>query len=334
MKLSFVASEMQDTDDLAQEQFALDVLVGLSGPSKNISAKYFYDDKGSEIFQKISQHHDYYLTRTEYQILNEKKSTLPDLIVDQEIDVIELGAGDGHKSNLVLRAFLDVGRKMNFYPIDISERAMHLLVTNVDIHRNLNVHGIVGEYFEGLRLVRKMSGRPKLVLFLGSNIGNFNRSQSQGFLRKLWKNLGSNDFVLIGFDLKKDISVLTRAYNDDSGLTRDFNLNILARINRELGGNFDLDKFDHFGSYNPLVGAMESYLVSKVQQEIYISELQRSFQFNEFEPIHLEYSFKFLKAEIDFLCTHSGYSVAAHFSDSKQSFIDSLWKVEKTSPVR
>ena len=316
-------------ENFHREQFSIDVLTGLCSQPKSISAMYFYDDKGSELFQKITQHDDYYPTRTEYEILDKMKDQLPGLIKDKDIDVIELGVGDGHKSQLIIEGLLEAGKRVHFYPIDISEKAMHLLDNNIRSHDNLHVHGVVGEYFDGLRYVRERSKNKKLVLFLGSNIGNFNRVQNQGFLRKLWKGLDPSDNVLIGFDLKKNIKTLNAAYNDSSGLTREFNLNLLSRMNNELGANFDISQFEHFGSYNPVLGAMESFLISLKDQEVHIKELERSFHFSEYEPLHLEYSFKFLKSDVEFLGRQTGFQVVEHFSDKNQYFIDSLWSVQK-----
>ncbi len=329
MEISKLSRENQPNENLVKEQFAIDVLMGLCSNPKKISAKYFYDDKGSELFQKITQHEDYYPTSIEFQILDSIKSDLPKLLDAVEIDVIELGAGDGHKSQLIIQGLLNQSIKVNFYPIDISEKAMLLLEKNIKPHDNLTVHGVVGEYFDGLRFVRKRSKNKQLVLFLGSNIGNFDRVQNQGFLRRLWKSLDDSDHILIGFDLKKNVKTLTAAYNDSSGHTEAFNLNILKRINSQLGGNFDLSKFKHFGSYNPMLGAMESYLLSTDIQEVYIAELERSFHFNKLEPIHLEYSFKFLEDDINYLCRQTGFEVRQHFTDSKNYFTDSLWKVIK-----
>ena len=319
------------TSDLYSEsdRFSLEVLQGLSSKIKNISPMYFYDDKGSELFQKITQHEDYYLTRTEYEILNLIKNKLPELINVKEIDIIELGVGDGHKSEIIIDGFLSSGTKVNFYPIDISKKALELLEENIKSREYLTIHGIVAEYFEGLKYVTKQSKNKQLTLFLGSNIGNFDLVQSQKFLRHLWMNLNANDYAIIGFDLKKDISVLNAAYNDSAGHTRDFNLNLLDRINTELGGNFDTKKFQHFGSYNPMLGAMESYLLSLEEQDVSIDHLGRVFHFKAYEPIHIEYSFKFLEHDIDFLSKNVGFKSIKHYTDDKNYFIDSLWEVVK-----
>ncbi len=317
---------------LHQEEFALDVLTGLSSHPKSISAKYFYDDIGSELFQKISQHQDYYPTQTEFAIFQKNCAIIPDIINESEIDIIELGAGDGHKSKLIIDGFLDKGCKVNFYPIDISEKAMQLLGENLTVNENLNIHGVVADYFTGLAHLKKISNSKKLVLFLGSNIGNFNKAQSRDFLKKLWFTLNTSDHVLIGYDLKKDTHVLNKAYNDTDGLTEAFNLNLLNRINKEFGGNFDTSKFQHYGFYNPTLEAMESYLISLEDQHIYISALEKNFHFEKFEPMHLECSHKFSPSDIAYLASHTGFFVEQHFSDDKHYFIDALWQVQKESP--
>ncbi len=329
-----VSQLAQVTSDYEQEvaQFAADVLTGLSSESKYLSAKYFYDDTGSELFRAISQHQDYYLTRTEYEILDRHSRQLPALLGEDEIDIIELGAGDGHKSELILNSFLAAGVKVNFYAIDISDKAMDMLAETIKEKTNLTVRGLVGDYFDGLRFVKERSSKRQLVLFLGSNIGNFDHVESKAFLRRLWSSLNADDYLLIGFDLKKDINELVSAYSDSSNYTRDLNLNLLARINRELGGDFDLSAFQHYAVYNPVLGAMESYLLALREQKVYIEALQQAFHFDAFEPLHLEYSFKFLPTEIDSLCKQTGYKLIDNFSDSGERFIDSLWQVSLRKP--
>jgi L-histidine Nalpha-methyltransferase len=314
---------------LQHEAFGLEVLEGLSAQPKAISAKYFYDDIGSELFQKISQHPDYYPTKTEFSILQQYAAHIAEIVQESEIDIIELGAGDGHKSSLIIDGFLSKGCKVNFYPIDISEKAMQLLGENLAITDSLDIHGVIADYFHGLSHLKKISTNKKLVLFLGSNIGNFNAAESQDFLAKLWLALNDKDHVLIGFDLKKEPTVLNRAYNDSDGLTQAFNLNLLNRINSELGGDFDATQFQHYGFYNPMRGTMESYLISLVEQEVSITSLEKSFHFEAFEAMHLEYSHKYSPAAIAHLAHNNGFQVEQHFSDEKRYFIDALWQVTK-----
>lgn len=327
MKITNLIEVDQSTQH--REAFTTDVLMGLSSTPKTISAKYFYDDAGSELFQKISQHQDYYLTKTEFSILEQFGASLADTIDETEIDILELGAGDGHKSKLIIDSFLAQGTKVNFYPIDISEKAMGLLGANLAVSAQLKIHGIVADYFHGLNFLKKISSNKKLVLFLGSNIGNFNRAQTQEFLKKLWLSLNADDHVLIGYDLKKDTDILNKAYNDADGLTTAFNLNLLKRMNTELGANFAPDKFKHYGFYNPSLGAMESYIISLHDQEIYSAALEKTFHFEKFEALHLESSFKFSESEINTLAGDTGFEIEAHFTDRQHYFIDALWRVSK-----
>jgi len=327
MVITTLNREEIQTEVAQGASFQADVLSGLSSSPKSLSPKYFYDDKGSEIFQKITQHQDYYLTRTEYQILEQIKDELPKVINEDVIDIIELGAGDGHKSDLILRGFLAAGCHVNFYPIDISNKALTLMKDTITPHQNLNIQGVVAEYSEGLSHIKQASSRPQLLLFLGSNIGNFNPSERLDFLQSMRMQLSKASYFLIGFDLKKDIAILNTAYNDSAGLTRDFNLNLLERINRELGGKFSRSKFTHYGAYNPSMGGMESYLISNEDQDVYIQSLDKIVHFEAFEPLHLEYSFKFSRGDIKRLGQESGFNIVNDYADEKKYFIDSLWQV-------
>lgn len=309
-------------------RFASDIRDGLSAMLKFIPSKYFYDDQGSMLFQKITAQDDYYLTSAEYSILNSINGELASTIASNEIDIIELGAGDGHKTELIIDGFIQNGTKVNFYPIDISEKAMQQLKKGMTQHDLLTIHGIIAEYFSGLSYVRQHSNNHQLVLFLGSSIGNFSKQQSKEFLIHVTEVLNDGDYVLIGFDLKKDIPTLLRAYNDEAGYTADFNLNLLNRINRELDGEFDPEQFRHYGSYNAVLGAMESFLISNKQQDVFIGKLDQTFSFDKFEPIHLEYSFKYSATDIDNLCHYTGFNDVKHFADSKNRFIDALWQVQ------
>lgn len=325
MKITNLIEKNQTTQH--HEAFLADVIKGLSTEQKAVSAKYFYDDIGSELFQKISQHPDYYPTKTEFSILDNISDILPIYINESEIDIIELGAGDGHKSELIINGLIKAKCNVNFYPIDISEKAMQLLDENLTMNENLHIHGVVADYYHGLHYIREISNNKKLVLFLGSNIGNFNKTQTDQFLTMLSNTLDKHDYVMMGFDLKKDPAILNQAYNDSEGLTRAFNLNLLTRINRELGANFDIDQFKHYGFYNPYRGTMESYLISLVAQSIHIDAANQTFHFKQFEPIHLEYSHKFTSSGIEKLAKQNGFETIALFTDERNYFIDALWQV-------
>ncbi|MBC8042320.1 MAG: L-histidine N(alpha)-methyltransferase [Rhizobacter sp.] len=313
-----------------QSLFALDVLHGLSESPKHLASKYLYDDAGSRLFQQITLSHDYYPTGCETEILTHHAAGIADAIGSEAFNLIELGAGDGSKTRLLIAELLKRGHTFNYVPIDISESIMQTLSeTMIRLFPSLHISGLVADYLGGLRWLEETSGRRNLVLFLGSNIGNFTRLQSRSLLRNLWNALQHGDYLLTGFDLKKNIDVMLQAYNDSEGFTRAFNLNLLLRINRELGGHFDINLFRHYGTYNALSGAMESFLISRQPQTVCIDALQRAFAFEAFEPVHVEYSYKYLMSDIEGLASDTGFRIAANFSDSKNYFTDSLWQVAK-----
>jgi uncharacterized SAM-dependent methyltransferase len=193
----------------------------------------------------------------------------------------------------------------------------------------LHIQGLAADYHEALAdLAREHAGRD-VVLFLGSNIGNFTHARSRHFLRRLRRSLRPGDLALVGFDLVKDPDVLRRAYNDAAGVTREFNFNLLDRINRELGGTFDRHRFTHCGTYNVRQQRMESWLVSTVDQEVLIRSLGRSFAFRAWEGIHVESSYKYSVPQIEALATAGGFHVRRHFFDARGYFVDSLWEASK-----
>ncbi|MCA9546394.1 MAG: L-histidine N(alpha)-methyltransferase, partial [Myxococcales bacterium] len=257
--------------DSPRRAFAEEVLVGLSERPKRLPSKYFYDDAGSRLFQDITELDAYYPTRCEREIFQAHHADLLDRFRRAPFNLIDLGAGDGRKTAVLLEYLIEKGADVRYVPIDISEEAMRIAVDAVGQRfPTLPISGLVADYFDGLRWLAHQTDRRNLVLFLGSNIGNFDKPRARAFLRRLWNALNPADRVLIGFDLKKDIEALLLAYNDPQGVTERFNLNLLERINRELGGTFNPDKFRFFSTYNVFSGAMESYLVSLVDQRVYI----------------------------------------------------------------
>jgi dimethylhistidine N-methyltransferase len=317
------------------ETFALDVLVGLSESPKQLSSKYFYDDVGSQAFQKIMDLPEYYLTDCEFDILTQQQDAFTDLVKKEAFNLVELGAGDGRKTSLLLQKFLHENLNFRYIPIDISEGAMRTLTTLLESAMpSLRTEGIIAEYFQGLQWLQMHSDRRNMVLFLGSNLGNFDKIHAKHFLRHMWNTLNDGDYAVIGFDLKKDIDLMLRAYNDSQGVTATFNLNLLRRINRELGGTFDLDKFRHYATYDVFSGAMESYLVSQERQDVFIKKIGASFSFNAWEPIHTEYSYKYLVSDIEELATGTGYEIVNQLYDTKRYFVDSIWRVRKEDGVQ
>jgi L-histidine N-alpha-methyltransferase len=319
-----------DPASLSRERFALDVLTGLSAERKTIPTKYFYDDEGSALFRRIMELEEYYPFRCEHEILSRNGEAIGKMMLGGgPFSLVELGAGDGRKTRLLLEAFERLGLAFRYVPIDISQAAVEQATTAVLENFSVPCRGLVSEYFDAFKWLNRREDGRKLVLFLGGNLGNFTPDDARVFLRTLWNSLSAGDHVLIGFDLKKDLDVMLRAYNDREGVTRRFNLNVLARINRELGGRFELSQFAHYGPFNVQTGAMESYLVSLRAQTVEVAELRKTFTFRPFEPIFLEYSYKFLPEDTLSLAMETGFRSLATYFDSKSWFLDALWEVVK-----
>jgi dimethylhistidine N-methyltransferase len=309
-------------------QFAEDVRVGLSSEPKYLHSKYFYDEIGDSLFQQIMELEEYYLTDCESEIFRtHEDEILSHFSKGIEIfDLIEFGSGDGYKTKILLKYFLRKKVKFNYLPVDISPGIL-VSLTN-DLKKNLpslNIHPICDDYFHALEELNKVDFNKKVILFLGSNIGNFRRDDAIPFLKHLQADMRKNDLLLIGFDLKKDPKIILDAYNDKKGITREFNYNLLDRINKELGGNFNRDKFNHYPTYNPVTGETHSYLVSMESQTIWIDRLSQSFSFEQWEPVFMEVAQKYSLKDIKHLANHSGFKVVKNFYDKRKYFTDSLW---------
>lgn len=332
-KATYKVLERTDYSDSFNEldAFALDVLVGLSERHKTLPSKYLYDARGSELFRKITQMPEYYPTDCEVEVLERHKDDILEFTKrEEQFNLVELGAGFGRKTKILLDHFTLAGCKVRYVPIDISESATRELVEAcAKEYPDLEVDGIVSDYFAGLKYLNNRYDCRDFVIFLGSSIGNLTSAQARVFLRNLWNCLDHRDLALIGFDLKKDIELLLSAYNDKQGTTAEFNFNLLHRINRELGGNFDISKFRHFGTYDVFSGGMESYLVSLENQEVFIEYIGRSFSFAPWEPIHTEYSYKYLIEDIERLASDTGFVVLRHLLESRKYYADSIWRVNK-----
>jgi len=312
--------------------FEKDTLEGLSSNPKFLSSKYFYDHHGSKIFQDIMRMPEYYLTDCELEIFEHCKNEIISFIGESEkkLELIELGAGDGFKTKILLSKLLEQNINFKYIPIDISKKAIEDLKVDLNLNLpDLNVEGLIGDYFQ---LIGGLNGTArKLVLFLGSNIGNFNELQSLGFLRKLRAALKPGDQLLIGFDLKKDPEVIIKAYNDPHGHTSSFNLNLLRRINRELDADFELQNFFHQEIYDENTGTAKSYLISKKTHHVRMLKLYKTFLFREKEKIFMEISQKYDHHMIETLAENSGFEIAANFTDSRSWFVDSMWRVPLNS---
>lgn len=317
-----------EVSDLELGQFARDVDEGLSAAQKRLSSKYFYDDNGSRLFQQIMQMPEYYLTDCEQEILQLQAAEIGAAIeLPDPFRLIELGAGDGQKSQFLLKQLLEDQRNFVYAPVDISAEANQLLEERMKAALpGLRVESITSDYFELLADPSRAGGEPVFLMFLGSNIGNFPAEAAVSLLQKFAGFMQAGDKLLIGFDLKKDPGRIKLAYDDPHGITRAFNLNLLLRINRELGADFMPDQFEFYSHYDPLSGEVRSFLVSQKAQDVHIDALEKTYQFDRFELIWTEVSKKYSLAEIEELALAGGFRLKNHFLDCKHFFCDSLWE--------
>ncbi len=286
--------------------FAEAVRVGLGRRPRSIPPRFFYDARGSALFERICTLPEYYVTRTEFAILERYAREFPPAET-----VIEFGCGYGAKTRLLFEAFFQTRRKMTFVPVDISKRALEEAGRHLtDAHPGLTVRAIRAEFERAFQLIPR---EPSLVLFLGSNIGNLDHAGAVRFLSAL----GGHQ-VLVGFDMQKDPQVLHAAYNDTQGVTAEFNLNLLARINRELGGNFDLAQWKHRSFYNAAAGRIEMHLVSQGAQVVHV--LDETHPFEAGEHIHTENSYKFSDDQIRAIAAESGFRVEKRWTDEQGWF--------------
>ena len=307
-------------------QIAKAIEEGLSQTPKRLPSWLFYDSAGDKLFQAIMNMPEYYLTRCEYEILESNKDILQKIFTDQSksFNLVELGAGDGFKTEILLEHFSKNNAKFIYTPIDVSANVLKTLklrllqnIPHLDIRPNNN------RYEEALKRLEHDESR-KVFLFLGANIGNFAPEDAARFVGLISSVMSAHDQLLIGFDLKKHPRIIQSAYDDPHGITRDFNMNLLVRLNRELGANFNTDNFCHYPSYNPETGQNKSYLVSKLAQDVYFKSLEKSFHFHQWEVIHTEISQKYDREMINKLAAEAGLRIVKSFYDSKKYFCDVL----------
>jgi L-histidine Nalpha-methyltransferase len=310
---------------------AEDVLAGFSQELKSLPPRWFYDAEGSRLFSEIMDLPEYYLTAKETEILQRQSPSILKALGSKPYSFVELGAGDGRKTQHLLREALKQKVCADFRPIDVSIDALNWLSKRMtEKFPNLQTKPIVGDNIEALREISASGGTlPLCVLFLGSSVGNCRREEVLPYLKNLRGALKEGDHVLIGFDLVKESSRLVKAYADSSGVTRAFNMNLLTRLNRELQADFNLTAFAHEATWNPRTRAMESWLVSKRDQSVYFGKLGRSFHFKKWEEIHTETSLKFGIAETSELAVAAGFEPVATLTDSAQDFVSCLWKVKR-----
>ena len=308
------------TSDHPAWEFACDVCAGLGRPQKELHSKYFYDELGSSLFEAITHLPEYGLTRADERLL---RSHAPDIAasIRRPVAVIELGSGSGRKTRYVLGAL----RNPRYFPIDLSSDA--LAQCQRDLADIAQVHPIEQSYLDGMAsaVAQRDSGESLLVLFLGSNIGNFERPCATEFLRDLHRSLQPGDALLLGADLVKERERMLAAYDDPAGVTAAFNLNLLARINRELGGNFELRNFQHDARWNERERRIEMHLRASLDQTVLIRDAGLTVQFRAGESIWTESSHKFYLAEMFEMAAQTGFQVDTQWVDEEWPFVESLW---------
>ena len=312
-----------------QKGFAKDVLNGLTAEEKYLSSKYFYNDRGSEIFRNIMRMPEYYLTNCELEVFEIHKDAMLKAFTENatRFELLELGAGDGLKTKILLKHFLSKAIDFKYAPIDISEEAVKTLINDLEKELpDVKTEGLVGDYFDLISNIGVNGYTKKVILFLGSNIGNFDEPTALHFLNQLHRAMNPQDQLLIGFDLKKDPQLILDAYNDPHGHTAAFNLNLLQRINDELQADFNLTNFAHREEYNPETGTAKSFLVSLKKQHVTINGAETTIRFEKDEKIFMEMSQKYDLQMIASLATKSGFEIEKNFFDSREYFVNSLWK--------
>jgi L-histidine Nalpha-methyltransferase len=306
--------------------FANDIKRGLSAEAKYLFPKYLYDEVGSRLFEAICEVDEYYLTRAEDQILTTHANEIVGSIPECET-LIELGSGSAEKTRNIIEALIRQRGQLLFVPVDISASALaessHSLL---DSYPQLRIDAFAADYFQALDALQLPEEKPVLVLFLGSNIGNFEPDEALNFMRAIRRVLRPGDALLLGADLKKDRATLEAAYDDSLGVTRSFIVNELERINRELGANFDLWAFGLRSLYKEALGRVEVYLESLRPQTVEVRGLELTVDFKAGERIHVENAYKFDLDDLRTLGTQSGFKLERTWLDNKQRFSSNLFR--------
>ncbi|MFB6258458.1 MAG: L-histidine N(alpha)-methyltransferase [Flavobacteriales bacterium] len=313
--------------------FAAAVREGLSSIPKSLSSKHFYDARGDELFQCIMNLEEYYPTRAEHAILERQGASILNELWPEgasSLKIVEMGAGDGAKTRCMFKALPgEELEKLHYVPTDISQNVLEGLQECFarELPR-LRTSPMAGDHYQLLESLGKRVEGAKALLFLGGNFGNFDKKSGDDLLFRFAEALNAGDRLLIGFDLKKDPRRIHRAYDDEKGVTKAFNLNLLERMNRELGADIDPDAFLHYPIYDPLEGEVRSYLVSKKEQVATIEELDLQVTFDAWEAVFTERSRKFSFAEIRDLAERTGFREYSSYTDPEGDFVDAVWVKE------
>ena len=320
-------------DGAASDDFAGDVRRGLTAERKSLPPKYFYDELGSQLFEAICLLPEYYLTRAEGEIFARRSAEIVERASEgSRVTLFELGSGSATKTRRIVEALVAKQGELKYVPVDISPAALeagaHALLQDFD---GLDVSAYASDYDAALPLLagELREGERALVLFLGSNVGNFDREGAREFLKKVRRVLRAGDCLLLGADLKKDRAVLEAAYDDALGVTAAFNLNLLARINRELRADFHVRDFRHVALYDEREGRVEMHLESAREQAVNLCALAVSVNFREGERIHTENSYKYDLDGLSALAAETGFERAETWLDSSERFSSNLFVAEE-----
>ena len=297
-------------------EFRADVLLGLAQTPKRIPSKYFYDARGSQLFEEICAQPEYYLTRTELAILEEHAPAIAKAIGPRAL-LVEYGSGAGIKTRLLLDA---LEQPVGYVPVEISRSALDASVENLsEEFPEVDMLPVSADFTQPVDLpAPDQAARRTVVFFPGSTLGNFEQREAIALLRTMAIEMGRQGAALVGIDLKKDAAILEAAYNDAAGVTREFTLNLLTRINRELQADFNLDEFDHRARYNAQAGRIETHVVSRIDQVVAIGK--HRFAFAAGEAMLVEYSCKYAVEEFAAMAAKAGLRVVRSWSDSRQWF--------------
>lgn len=310
--------------------FARAVRDGLLARPKTLPFQYFYDETGSALFEQICRLPEYYLTRTEDAILREHAAAMTEGWASPPT-LIELGSGSAEKTRRLISAALGRYFRLHYVPIDVSESAVEASARDlVRTFPALRVTGYVGDYHQSLTDIAARLRGPKLVIFLGSSLGNYEPERAADLLGNVAGVMGPHDRFLIGTDLVKDPAVLEAAYDDAQGVTGRFNRNLLARINRELRADFVIDRFRHRAVYRADLGRVEMHLVSLADQAVHIPDAGVTVQFAEGESIHTENSHKYTRAGLHDLAARAGFVEDTAWTDSRGWFRVQRWRTGAT----
>lgn len=295
-----------------------DVRDSLLNKPRSLSPKYFYDERGSELFDQICSTPEYYPTRTENRLLLKYANDI--IRKTRPEQILELGSGYSVKTRRLFDACQDISHSCTYAPFDVCEEALVESAQKLaEEYRWLNLKPLLGDYNAGLGNLPSASGS-HLYVFLGSTIGNFEQQEAQEFISELYDVMKQGDFLLLGVDRVKENDVLHAAYNDAQGITAEFNLNVLNVLNRELGANFDVDAFTHKATFDEEKERIEMHLTSKTTQEVKIKHLDKTIEFNKDESILTEISQKYTYTGIEKLLKQACFSITDHYEDEDAYF--------------